>query len=241
MSRLTLLIADGSETFRLSLAKLLEDSYQIYHCRNGKEANRLICEHHPDVIVLDLLLTELDGISLLHNVVQNGLQPMVLATSRLLTDYVIETAEMIGVDYLIAKPCDPEAAAERVRDLSKKLRREVPEAPDPIKTAKELLISLSFSSHLRGFDYLVEAITSASLCPGFSITKVLYPQIAVHYQATYYQVERSIRTAIESAWEKRNPQVWHRYFPHNYEGEEIRPSNGAFILRLAKVLSKETD
>lgn len=241
LDQLTLLIADGTESFRLSLAAQLQDSYKIYTCKNGKEASDLIRQFRPDVIVLDLMLSELDGISLLHNMASAGLEPMVMATTRLLTDYVVETAQQLGVEYLMVKPCDPQAAADRVRDLSRKLKRKQTPVSDPAQIAKDLLISLSVPTHLRGFEYLTEAIIAASMCPGISITKVLYPQIAAHYEASTFQVERSIRTAIESAWEKREPEVWHRDFPHTYEGTEIRPSNGVFIVRLAQELSKRTD
>lgn len=241
LDQLTLLIADGTESFRLSLAAQLQDNYKIYICKNGKEASELIQQFRPDVIVLDLMLSELDGISLLHIMASAGLEPMVMATTRLLTDYVVETAQQMGVEYLMVKPCDPQAAADRVRDLSRKLKHKQSPVTDPVQLAKDLLISLSISAHLRGFEYLIDAVITAIMCPGISITKVLYPQIAAHYEVSCFQVERSIRTAIESAWEKRNHEVWSRFFPHNYEGAEIRPSNGVFIVRLAQELSRKTD
>ena len=48
-------------------------------------------------------------------------------------------------------------------------------------------------------------------------------------------VERSIRTALDKAWEKRDPEKWQKYFP----SAQQRPSNAVFISRLAEALVLE--
>ncbi len=53
------------------------------------------------------------------------------------------------------------------------------------------------------------------------------------------QVERSIRTAIASAWMKGSPERWRTYFPTAPDGTIPRPTNGDFIARLATLLVAE--
>ena len=100
MSCLTLMIIDCSDEFRLALEQELQESYIIHHFRDGQAALDAALRLRPDVIVLDLMLTGIDGITLLHNLRNAGICPMVLAVTRLYNDYIVETALELGVQYL---------------------------------------------------------------------------------------------------------------------------------------------
>ena len=54
-------------------------------------------------------------------------------------------------------------------------------------------------------------------------------------------VERSIRSAIDTAWKQRDDRVWQRYFRVGSDGVIPRPSNAAFISRLAAALRLNQD
>ena len=62
MQMQSLLIADGSEVLTTQLAEALRGSYHIRVCHNGLAALEQLRERKPDVMILDLLLPELDGI-----------------------------------------------------------------------------------------------------------------------------------------------------------------------------------
>jgi hypothetical protein len=49
-------------------------------------------------------------------------------------------------------------------------------------------------------------------------------------------VERSARSAIAAAWEHRDINLWNLYFPQSGRGCESKPTNAAFISRLANGL-----
>ena len=70
-----LLIADGNEEFRRALAAELQGAYHVRCCDDGKEALSLLRSFAPDVLVLDLMLPGLDGISLLQSAAASGLVP----------------------------------------------------------------------------------------------------------------------------------------------------------------------
>ena len=69
--------------------------------------------------------------------------------------------------------------------------------------------------------------------PGISLTKELYPGVGAMFGSSAPQVERSIRSAIQSAWNQRGPQDWGKLFPTGPNEISRRPSNGAVISRLA--------
>ena len=61
MEQPKLLIADSGDEFRQALAGVLGDEYQIRTCRSGIQALELLRAFRPDILVTDLMLTELDG------------------------------------------------------------------------------------------------------------------------------------------------------------------------------------
>lgn len=230
---MTLLIADSSEEFCNSLIDALQGNYQIQTCRTGKEALEILRTSTPDLLIMDLMLPELDGLTLLQVLADSGIRPTVLATTRLANDYVIATSTKLGVEYLMVKPCDIRAIAKRVRDLSCQKPRPRLSAPDPKTHVSNLLISLGVSTKLRGYAYLREAVLLMIQNPMQSITKELYPGVAKQFSSTPTQVERSIRNAIQHAWERRNEEQWLQVFQPDKAGKIARPSNAAFISRLA--------
>ena len=204
---MTLLIADSSEEFCNSLIDALQGNYRIQTCRTGKEALEILRTSTPDLLIMDLMLPELDGL--------------------------IATSTKLGVEYLMVKPCDIRAIAKRVRDLSCQKPRPRLSAPDPKTHVSNLLISLGVSTKLRGYAYLREAVLLMIQKPMQSITKELYPGVAKQFSSTPTQVERSIRNAIQHAWERRNEEQWLQVFQPDKAGKIARPSNAAFISRLA--------
>lgn len=237
METLSLLIADASEEFRTALSNALQGSYRIRSCQTGKETLELLHSEAPDILILDLMLPELDGISLLQLAMDAGIQTRVLATTRLLNDYVVESITKLGVAYLMVKPCDIHATIRRIKDLSRQHIHSMSTGPDPRTHVSNLLITLGFSTKLKGYTYLREAILLMVKNPMQSITKELYPSVARICGISPLQVERSIRSAISSAWVHRDDSIWMQFFQPAADGSLPRPSNAVFISRLADRLT----
>lgn len=233
METMTVLIADSSEEFRSTLTNALQGNYRIRSCRTGKEALDILQRTPPDVLILDLMLPELDGISLLQTISVSGIHPTILATTRLANDYVVEATTKLGVEYLMIKPCDVRAIVSRVNDLCRKRPRPKISAPGSRTHISNLLISLGISTKLRGYPYLREAVLRMVGNPMQSITKELYPSVARQFGCNSAQVERSIRNAIQGAWNQRNDSLWAQIFQPDETGTVPRPSNATFITRLA--------
>lgn len=229
-----LLIADCNEEFRQALAEALQEYFQVHFCRTGPEALELLRSGHFPVFVLDLMLPGLDGITLLERVAEEGIHPITLATTPQLSDYVFTAAERLGIGYVMRKPCDTQAAAARIRDMSIKSKPVIPR-PDPRAYLQDQLHSFAFPVNRGGYTYLLEAILLFAKNSDQSITKELYPEAAARCSRPGLNVERPIRTAIEAAWVHHENPAWQKYFPNSAS----RPTNSEFIARLAEDLRQK--
>ena len=96
-----------------------------------------------------------------------------------------------------------------------------------------MLHELRIGIHRNGYKQLVILIPCYALDNTQSLSKELYPYVADHFgYASWYPVEHAVRIAILDAWERREPEVWEKYFP----GLKKPPSNKQFIATLAERL-----
>ena len=241
MQMQTLLIADGSETFAAKLMEALRSSYHIRVCNDGYTALEQLREKKPDVLILDLLLPGLDGISLLYAAATEGLLNHVLGLTRFSSSYVLESAERLGVSYLMMKPCEPEAVAARLKDLTKSARADPLVQPDMRATVSNVLLTLRIPTKLRGYVCAREAILYLMREPGMSVTKELYPAVAALCDGTPAQVERAIRGAIHAGWIQGAGETWSQFFRPRSDGKIHKPSNGEFLSRIADYLQLDQE
>lgn len=230
MNSRKLLIADSSDDFLLALTDALQQRYHVLCCRDGKRGLELLRSENCDMILLDLMLPELDGITLLEAAAAEDIHPTILAFTTLLNDYVYRSAQRLGISYLIRKPCDIRAICARVDDLFEGQ----PPKRDDRKLVSGLLLSLSLSTKHAGYNYLLECILSIAKEPGQPFTKVLYPAVGKRFGRSGSQVERSIRNALDVAWPLRDEALWQQYFPPSHR----RPTAAEVITRLAEVLQQ---
>lgn len=231
-----LLIADPSELFCRSLRDLLGGIYDTQICHDGLTAMELLDAFQPDVLVMDLYLSGLDGLSLLRELQNRPRRPAVLVATRLCSDYVDMAMETLGADYAVKKPCNMRALAERVRELSPEQWKPMPEPLSAERALENLLLELNISARGNGFRCLEAAIMLYEQDPGQSVTKELYPEVARQCGGTGASVERVIRTAVHGAWARRTESHWRQFFRADRHGNVPRPSNTHFIATMAEVL-----
>ena len=233
-----LLIADSSEALCMVLTDALQNTYQIRTCQDGITALELLRIYEPDVLILDLLLPRLDGITLLQMAQQNERVPLTLATTLLVNDYVMESIDKYHVGYMMVKPCDTKALIMRVNDLAERLTDQSISYSDPKSRANDFLMELAVPTKLKGYGYIREAMFLMRNDFAQSITKELYPAVATAFGVSATQVERSIRNAIEISWKKRNRTIWKRYFD-DADDDAAKPTNAEFVSRLAHCLEED--
>ena len=101
---MTVFIADNTEEFTASLTAALQRSegFQVVgSASDGEQAIREIRERRPDILVLDLMLSKLDGFSVLKAIASMERKPITLATSAFVSDFVSAAAVNLGVSALL--------------------------------------------------------------------------------------------------------------------------------------------
>ncbi len=233
MGRTKLLIAESNEAFRMALAELLGDVYELQLSGEGNDAMEQLYTFQPDLVLLDLMLPGLDGITILERAVAAGVRPMVLATTRFASEYTLEQAALLGVCYVMKKPCDLRATVARLSDLRQRICQTPGAGSDPRVHVSNLLVALGIETKWKGYNCLREAILLMARERDQSMTKELYPAVAKLCGGDWESVERTCRSAIQKAWDKRDRRLWQLYFPADGLDVGKRPSNRAFISRLA--------
>lgn len=241
LDRLKLLIADAGEEFRLALTEHSRGLYRIRVTQEGKETLQMMLEFKPDVVVLDMMLPGLDGVSILESAAEAGIRPVVLAVTKYASDYLVDAAARLDVAYMMVKPCDVKATASRLRELTEHSAPSEKSVQDPRAAASNILLKLGVSTKLRGYGYLREAVAETVRCPGQMVTKELYPKVGKLCDATAVQVERSVRSAIAKAWEHRDEAQWRHIFRTPPGGTPERPTNAVFISRIAEWIILEEE
>ena len=241
----TVFIADSAEEFCSGLTAALQRAggFQVVGTANdGEQAIRQIMEKKPDVLVLDLMLSKQDGISVLKAMGTMERKPATLATSGFVTEYVANASANLGVRYLMLKPCDMGALVERLEEIraGESLRTPIRRTD---KTSIETMVTsiiheIGVPAHIKGYQYLREAIIIAvnDMDVINAITKVLYPQVAKTFQTTPSRVERAIRHAIEVAWDRGDLDTLQRFFGYTVSNTKGKPTNSEFIALIADKL-----
>ncbi len=241
----TVLIADSAEEFCKELTARLQktEGFQVVGtAADGETALRLIAQHQPQVLVLDLMLPKRDGISVLKAVSAMERRPATLVTSGFITDFVANTAVSLGARYLMLKPCEMSVLVERLEEIRGNDKNVIPLRRTG-KASIEAMVTgiiheIGVPAHIKGYQYLREAIIIAvnDMDVINAITKVLYPQVAKTFQTTPSRVERAIRHAIEVAWDRGDLDTLQKFFGYTVSNTKGKPTNSEFIALIADKL-----
>lgn len=108
-------------------------------------------------------------------------------------------------------------------------------AHDLEKDVTNMIHEIGVPAHIKGYQYLREAIMMSVEDVEMlgSITKILYPTIAVKYQTTPSRVERAIRHAIEVAWSRGKMETLDALFGYTINTGKGKPTNSEFIALIA--------
>lgn len=240
-SRTTLVIADDSTPNRRALVEHfdgLPGFAVIGEARSGTEALELVHALRPDLLILDDVLPHMDGLAVLSRLDPER-RPLVLLLMSCASDALVQLYFQHGVAYCLLRPASPGLIAERAALIAghQVMPREGP-AGRPLQTARtvsELLRRTGVPAHLQGYRYLKDAVqyvleSGGDLC---GMTKELYPAVARLHNTVPARVERSIRHAIEVAWNRADLAELHRLFGSTVNHSRGKPTNSEFVAMLA--------
>ena len=113
----TILVVDDERHIVDLLRLYLEqEGFAVVAARDGHEALRLVERHDPDLVVLDLMLPGLDGLSVTHELRRQGDVPILMLTAR--GDDVDRIVGLeVGADDYVSKPFNPRELVARVKAI----------------------------------------------------------------------------------------------------------------------------
>ncbi|MCF8002209.1 MAG: sporulation transcription factor Spo0A [Halanaerobiales bacterium] len=247
-----IVIVDQDEDFTQKFKQELKDSEKlqcIATANDGHSGLELIVEKDPDHVVIDLILPHMDGLSILDRLQEkNKINELnIIVLSSFLNEQMIKLLQNYEIDYFMSKPIDLDCVKRRIKDIdqnydlkqySQKVKEQSAEENKNVILNLEitnLLDEFGVPANIRGYLYLRNAIflSISDLNLVNSITKKLYPEIAVKFETESNRVERAIRHAIKVAWERGNQRKIAEYFGYSISETIGRPTNAQFIAKVA--------
>lgn len=197
----TVLIVEDEEKLARLLADYLEQSgYRTFCMSSGRNAAALVQTSPPDIVLLDLMLPEKDGLEVCKDIRSFSAVPIIMITARIEEIDRLLGLEL-GADDYICKPFSPREVVARVKAV---LRRS---GDKPPSTTKLLQINeLCHTACLQGCQLELTAVEFKLLCllhatPGRIYTRSqlmdrIYPDIRVVSERTIDSHVKKLRKKI---------------------------------------------
>jgi two-component system response regulator (stage 0 sporulation protein A) len=253
MKTANIVILETNEEFAYELKNFLDEQEGFTVCGMSCDGNvgiSLINQYKPSIVILNLVLTGVDGFGVMEYIKSNRISTNIIVVSNFSDDKIVNSAISHGAKYYFVKPVTYKNICDRINELmsEKKLDYKVSEGVRDKRRVSSLdekisniFISIGIPPHIKGYQYLREGIKMAIEQPSIinNVTKELYPNIAKKFDTTASKVERAIRHSIEVAWNRGRIDAINAIFGVRvYIGSE-RPTNSEFIALVADKLILE--
>ena len=255
MEKLNVAIADDNERMVDLLSTLVKGDKELElvgQAVDGQEIYKIIKEKEPDVVLLDIIMPKMDGITVMEKLNEDPSvrkRPAFIIISAVGQERIIEDAFRLGACYYIMKPFDNDMVLNRIkqfRKFGKGIRREnrgtgnlgrageISEKNLQIDVT-DIIHEIGVPAHIKGYQYLRDAILMAIDDDDIinAVTKRLYPAVAKKHDTTSSRVERAIRHAIEVAWDRGDVDVLNSYFGYTIHNGRGKPTNSEFIAMIS--------
>jgi len=251
---LSVLIADENQDLTKKVKSAFEEKGEfanIITANNGEETLNKILETKPDIAIMDIILSGIDGYAVIEEIRRLGIETKFIIVSSLTSETFVQKAMNLGVEYYMIKPVSTDLLLKRVKDICCDKDNNVEIKIDKFEGNKEtvkssknrlleekitnIFITVGIPAHIKGYHFLREAIKMAIENPEVvnSITKKLYPSIAERFSTSSSKVERAIRHAIEVAWNRGKIENINSLFGIKVYSNNEKPTNGEFIALVA--------
>lgn len=255
--KIKLLIADDNKEFCDLIVEFLENEEDIEImgvAHDGVEVLEKVEELNPEVLILDLIMPNLDGLGVIERLSSNPKRPKIVVLSAVGQDKITQKAINFGADYYIVKPFDLNILVDRIKqmvDINMPFQRHIqkktvsPTSYDKNNSLEvqitNIIHEIGIPAHIKGYFYIREAISMVinNMELLSAVTKELYPSIADKYNTTPSRVERAIRHAIEVAWSRGCVETLNSLFGYTTTNDRGKPTNSEFIAMISDKLRME--
>ena len=257
MEHLSVAIADDNQKILDMLGNIIstdKDLDLVGKAKNGEEMCQIIRERQPDVVLLDLIMPKMDGLTVMEQVNRSQVgdkRPYFIVVTAVGQERITEDAFNKGANYYIMKPFNNDTLLNRIKSIRSTARtadkREEETFMPGARTGSlenrvtNMLHEIGIPAHIKGYHYLRDAIIMAvnDMDVLNAITKILYPTVAKKYQTTSSRVERAIRHAIEVAWSRGKLDTLDELFGYTVSTGKGKPTNSEFIALIADTIQLE--
>lgn len=242
------------------IKSILETGNDIEVCdclNDGEHAVSAIRRYNPDIIMLDLLLPNKDGIAVMDEVNQLGNRGhKFIVTGNTSQIRFVEAVCKGKMHNILINIIDDnignidlcgeviKTGKSKAKDVNvyKKEEDNVAEQNRLEMMVTEIIHEIGVPAHIKGYQYLRSSIIMAVNDMDIlnSITKQLYPTIAKQHETTPSRVERAIRHAIEVAWGRGKTDTIDELFGYTMSSGKIKPTNSEFIALIADKIRLDT-
>ena len=258
MGKLNVAIADDNERMLDLLGELIDRDKELTlvgKANNGEDMCKIIEQKQPDVVLLDLIMPKMDGLSVMEQINTDKKikkHPSFIVVTAVGQERITEDAFRKGASYYVMKPFHNDMILSRIKDAGNGERRNSSESESRNAVSKkqeynletrvtDMIHEIGIPAHIKGYHYLRDAIIMAvdDMDVLNAITKVLYPTIAKMHQTTASRVERAIRHAIEVAWSRGKLDTLDELFGYTVSNGKGKPTNSEFIALIADTIRLE--
>ena len=119
----SILVVEDDALLRMSLAAILSDKYEVHTVSSGLEALRFLRERPVDIVLLDLMMAEGDGVVVLSQLNALECAPRVIIHSALNEAPRIAKMIQLGASDYLVKPCSANKVRKAIeRALAERMR-----------------------------------------------------------------------------------------------------------------------
>lgn len=128
MEQLNVAIADDNERMLDLLGEIIESDRELNlvgKAKNGEDMYQIIRTKEPDVVLLDLIMPKMDGLSMMERVNEDRTvkkHPSFIVVTAIGQERITEDAFEKGAAYYILKPFNNDTVLQRIKNTSRRLR-----------------------------------------------------------------------------------------------------------------------
>ena len=124
MKKSILIVEDELRIRFLLRDYLIKDNFNVFEASNGQEGLLMISSHKIDLVLLDIMMPVMDGLTMLEKLREVSTVPVILLTAKGEEEDKLQGYDY-GADDYITKPFSPKVLMAKVKALLKRTRNDV--------------------------------------------------------------------------------------------------------------------